>query len=77
MATSPLLLIPHIAQGQKQKEVTANQAFNILESAIAATSTFDAAGTASVSLGDVNVVSSAEPHDFAVWVVSTCQRSFS
>ena len=52
MATSPLLLIPHIVQGQKQKEVTANQAFDILESAIAETSSFDAAGTASVSLGD-------------------------
>jgi len=52
MPTSPLLAIPHIVQGQNQKEVTANEAFNILESAIAETSTFDAAGTSSISLGD-------------------------
>ena len=52
MATSPLLLIPHITQGQKQKEVTANQAFDILESAIAGQTSFDAAGTGSISIGD-------------------------
>ncbi len=53
MPTSPLLLIEHIVQGQKQKEVTANQAFDILEDAIAGTDSFDDAGTGSISLGDI------------------------
>lgn len=54
MPTSPLLVIPHIVQGQNQKEVTANEAFDILESAIAETSSFDASGSGSISISDTD-----------------------
>lgn len=45
MPTSPLFLIEHIVQGEVQAEVVANTATDSLESAIAGTDTFDAAGT--------------------------------
>lgn len=52
MATSPLLKIPHIIQAQNQKEVMVNQGFDILESATAGVSAFNAEGSGSIALGD-------------------------
>lgn len=45
MPTSPHLIISHIVQGQFQKEITANEAFNILERKIVNQATIDIAGT--------------------------------
>lgn len=45
MPMSPNLLIDHIVQSQYQKEVTANTAFNTLETAITETASIAIGGT--------------------------------
>lgn len=50
MPTSPNLLIEHIVQSQSQKEVTANTAFNDLETAITEVATLAVGGTGTYTL---------------------------
>jgi len=53
MATTPQLLITHIEQAQSNKNVTANEAFDELDSAIAGRLDKDVAGSSNVTLTDI------------------------
>lgn len=59
MPETPYMLIPHITQGQFQKEVTANQAFNLLERSIAEEADLDIAGTGDITITDTQARSAS------------------